>query len=77
METNVKNKLKSEKESNVNDYINESSKLIEKEKLLKKRHTGLRKETVDGFREHVNPGFSCLSKNSNKRWTICSSGMVG
>lgn len=42
---------------NVTEYINKVLSLIEKENLTEEEAAWVTKETVDGFRENVNPGF--------------------
>ncbi|MDQ0244156.1 putrescine aminotransferase [Bacillus fengqiuensis] len=54
MSINVK---KAEQVQNVNDYIKKVLSLIEKETVTEEEARWITKETVDGFREHVNPGF--------------------
>lgn len=52
--------------SNVNDYITKVLQLIEKEKVSEEEANWIQKETVDGFREHVNPGFLAYRKTVTK-----------
>ncbi|MBM6647512.1 putrescine aminotransferase [Bacillus sp. RIT 809] len=68
MGTNVENKLneKDVKGSNVNEYITKVLQLIEKEKVTEEEANWIQKETVDGFREHVNPGFLAYRKTVTK-----------
>lgn len=68
MGTNVENKLNEQdiKGSNVNEYITKVLQLIEKEKVSEEEANWIQKETVDGFREHVNPGFLAYRKTVTK-----------
>ena len=52
-------------DSNVTEYINEGSKLIEKEKVTEAEATGF-KRNCGWFREHVNPGFLSYRKTVTK-----------
>ncbi|MGG2066531.1 MULTISPECIES: putrescine aminotransferase [unclassified Bacillus (in: firmicutes)] len=68
MVTNVENKFNEQdvNNSNVNDYITKVLQLIEKEKVSEEEANWIQKETVDGFREHVNPGFLAYRKTVTK-----------
>jgi len=57
MSIDLKNELKSDQNQNVSEYINKVLSLIEKEEINEVEAAWITKETVDGFREHVNPGF--------------------
>ncbi|MGG0186342.1 putrescine aminotransferase [Bacillus rhizoplanae] len=68
MVTNVESKFNEQdvNNSNVNDYITKVLQLIEKEKVSEEEANWIQKETVDGFREHVNPGFLAYRKTVTK-----------
>ncbi|NHM33557.1 putrescine aminotransferase [Neobacillus terrae] len=55
-----------EQKHNVTDYINKVLNLIEKEQISEEEAAWITKETVDGFREHVNPGFLAYRKTVTK-----------
>ncbi|MGG1400034.1 putrescine aminotransferase [Bacillus salipaludis] len=57
MSIDFKSEVKSEKNQNVNEYINKVLNLIEKEDITQEDAAWITKETLDGFRENVNPGF--------------------
>ncbi|SMQ83727.1 diamine aminotransferase apoenzyme [Bacillus sp. OV166] len=57
MSIDLERELKSEQNKNVSEYINKVLCLIEKEEINEAEAAWITKETVDGFREHVNPGF--------------------
>ncbi|MFD0829759.1 putrescine aminotransferase [Neobacillus sp. M.A.Huq-85] len=57
MSIDFKSEVKSEKNQNVTEYINKVLNLIEKEDITKEDAAWITKETLDGFRENVNPGF--------------------
>lgn len=60
MSMSIDNLEKNEKDmklSNVNEYIKKVLSLIEKETVTEEEANWITKETVDGFREYVNPGF--------------------
>jgi putrescine aminotransferase len=57
MSIELKQKLKSKQNQTVSEYINKVLSLIEKEEINEVEAAWITKETVDGFREHVNPGF--------------------
>ncbi|KKB33451.1 putrescine aminotransferase [Bacillus thermotolerans] len=59
MSTELKNK---EQLSNVSEYIKQVLALIEKEEVTEQEAEWVTKETVDNFREHVNPGFLSYRK---------------
>ncbi|KKB42158.1 putrescine aminotransferase [Bacillus thermotolerans] len=59
MSTELKNK---ERLSNVSEYIKQVLALIEKEEVTEQEADWVTKETVDNFREHVNPGFLSYRK---------------
>lgn len=64
MGTNVQSKS-TEQDVNyngVNDYITKVLQLIEKDKVSEEEASWITKETVEGFREHVNPGFLAYRK---------------
>lgn len=50
----------------VNDYIKKVLSLIEKDEITKEDAEWITRETVDGFREHVNPGFLDYRKSVTK-----------
>ncbi len=54
--TIAKNEL-SEKHANVLAYTDKVLAMIEKEDVTKEEAAWITKETLDGFRDHVNPGF--------------------
>ncbi|MDQ6600070.1 putrescine aminotransferase [Bacillus salipaludis] len=57
MSIDFKSEVKSEKNQNVTEYINKVLNLIEKEDITQEDAAWITKETLDGFRENVNPGF--------------------
>ncbi len=57
MSIDYEREVNREKTQNVTEYINKVLSLIEKEEVTKEDAAWITKETVDGFREHVNPGF--------------------
>ncbi|OIK11882.1 putrescine aminotransferase [Bacillus sp. MUM 116] len=57
MSIDFKSEVKSEKNQNVTEYINKVLNLIEKEEITQDDAAWITKETLDGFRENVNPGF--------------------
>jgi len=57
MSIELKQELKSKQNQTVSEYINKVLSLIEKEEINEVEAAWITKETVDGFREHVNPGF--------------------
>ncbi|MBM7649449.1 putrescine aminotransferase [Bacillus ectoiniformans] len=62
MSINVPEVKTEEQVSSVNDYIKKVLALIEKEEVTEEEAKWVTKETVDGFREHVNPGFLAYRK---------------
>lgn len=62
----LNSELKNKQERNVTDYINKVLSLIEKEEINKDEAAWITQETVDGFREHVNPGFLAYRKTVTK-----------
>jgi putrescine aminotransferase len=62
----LNSELKNKQERNVTDYINKVLSLIEKEEINKDEAVWITQETVDGFREHVNPGFLAYRKTVTK-----------
>lgn len=57
MSVEFKNKQTLQKEDNVREYIKKVLELIEKDEVTDEEAEWITKETVDNFREHVNPGF--------------------
>jgi putrescine aminotransferase len=57
---------KNEQKNSVTEYINKVLSLIEKEEITAEDATWITKETVDGFREYVNPGFLAYRKTVTK-----------
>jgi putrescine aminotransferase len=66
MGINLKNELKNKQNQNVTGYINKVLSLIEKEDVTEEEAAWITKETVDGFRENVNPGFLDYRKTVTK-----------
>jgi putrescine aminotransferase len=66
MGIDIKQETKNEKQQNVSEYINKVLSLIEKEEITKEEAAWISKETVDGFRENVNPGFLSYRKSVTK-----------
>ncbi|KAB7704754.1 putrescine aminotransferase [Bacillus aerolatus] len=63
MSTDLKTEVKNnEQVSEINEYIKQVLALIEKEEVTEEEAQWVTKETVDGFREHVNPGFLSYRK---------------
>ncbi|WP_203364514.1 putrescine aminotransferase [Bacillus sp. REN10] len=60
MTTELKNNVNNEQQ--VSEYIEQVLSLIEKEEVTQEEAQWVTKETVDGFREHVNPGFLAYRK---------------
>ncbi|MCH1625774.1 putrescine aminotransferase [Fredinandcohnia quinoae] len=50
----------------VNEYIKKVLSMIEKDEITKEDAEWITRETVDGFREHVNPGFLDYRKSVTK-----------
>lgn len=57
MSIDMTSESKSEKLQNVSKYIEKVLSLVEKEQITEEDAAWITKETVDGFREYVNPGF--------------------
>jgi putrescine aminotransferase len=57
---------KNEQKKSVTEYINKVLGLIEKEEITEEDAAWITKETVDGFRENVNPGFLSYRKTVTK-----------
>ncbi|HEY9576459.1 MAG TPA: putrescine aminotransferase, partial [Pseudobacillus sp.] len=57
--TDVKN---NEQVTQVNEYIKQVLALIEKQEVTAEEAQWVTKETVDNFRDHVNPGFLSYRK---------------
>ncbi len=57
MNTVTKNQEVNKAYGEVNEYINKVLGLIEKSEVSAEEAQWITKETVEGFREHVNPGF--------------------
>ncbi|MED1205704.1 putrescine aminotransferase [Heyndrickxia acidicola] len=66
MSIDLNNELKTNQEKSVTDYINKVLSLIEKEEITEEEAAWITKETVDGFRENVNPGFLTYRKTVTK-----------
>ncbi|MEH7304646.1 putrescine aminotransferase [Neobacillus drentensis] len=66
MSIDLTQELKSKQNQNVSEYINRVLSLIEKEEINEEEAAWITKETVDGFREHVNPGFLAYRKTVTK-----------
>lgn len=62
MSIDIKQEFKNKQNPNVSEYINKVLSLIEKEEINEVEAAWITKETVDGFREHVNPGFLAYRK---------------
>ncbi|MEH7502879.1 putrescine aminotransferase [Neobacillus drentensis] len=62
MSIDIKQEFKSKQNQNVSEYINKVLSLIEKDEINEVEAAWITKETVDGFREHVNPGFLAYRK---------------
>lgn len=57
---------KTEQNQKVSEYINKVLSLVEKEQIDQEDAAWITKETVEGFREHVNPGFLAYRKTVTK-----------
>lgn len=57
MSTQIGNKKEDLKVDSINNYIKQVLSLIEKESVTEEEANWITKQTVDNFREHVNPGF--------------------
>ncbi|WP_257351762.1 putrescine aminotransferase [Pseudalkalibacillus decolorationis] len=66
MSTNLENKKEELQVEDVNHYIKKVLQLIEKDKVTEEEARWITKETVDNFREHVNPGFLEYRKTVTK-----------
>lgn len=56
--TNIEKTAKTDtSKENVRDYIKKVLSIIEKDKVTEEEAKWVTKETVEGFRQHVNPGF--------------------
>jgi putrescine aminotransferase len=66
MSTNLENKKIESNEENVNTYIKQVLNLIEKEHVTEDEAKWITRETVNNFREHVNPGFLEYRKTVTK-----------
>lgn len=62
MSIDIKQEFKNKQNPNVSEYINKVLSLIEKDEINEVEAAWITKETVDGFREHVNPGFLAYRK---------------
>lgn len=65
MSTNLETKQE-KKTEDVRSYIKQVLGMIEKEQVTEEEAQWVTKETVDGFREHVNPGFLDYRKTVTK-----------
>lgn len=66
MTIEITREVNSEKKHQVTEYINKVLSLIEKENITQEEAAWITKETVDGFRENVNPGFLSYRKTVTK-----------
>lgn len=66
MSIDLKREIETEQKQKVKSYINQVLSLIEKEQINQEEAAWITKETVDGFREHVNPGFLAYRKTVTK-----------
>lgn len=66
MSIDLTRETKNEQNQQVSEYINKVLSLIEKEEVNKEEADWITKETVNGFREHVNPGFLQYRKSVTK-----------
>jgi len=57
MSTNIERKQEELKEKNVHQYIKQVLEMIEKEEITEAEANWISKETIQHFRDHVNPGF--------------------
>ncbi|MGJ7911521.1 putrescine aminotransferase [Neobacillus sp. LXY-1] len=62
MSIDFTSETKTEQKKQVTEYINKVLGLIEKEEVTEEEAAWITKETVDGFRENVNPGFLAYRK---------------
>jgi putrescine aminotransferase len=66
MSIDLNNELKNKQDQTVTEYINKVLSLIEKEEITEDEAAWITKETVEGFREYVNPGFLSYRKTVTK-----------
>jgi putrescine aminotransferase len=66
MSIDLNQETKKEQNQQVTEYINKVLGLLEKEVITEEEAQWVTKETVDGFREHVNPGFLAYRKTVTK-----------
>jgi putrescine aminotransferase len=66
MSIDLKQELNNKQDQNVSEYINKVLSLIEKEEINQEEAAWITKETVEGFRENVNPGFLAYRKTVTK-----------
>nr|WP_263325145.1 putrescine aminotransferase [Neobacillus sp. Marseille-Q6967] len=66
MSIDLTRETKTGQNQQVTEYINKVLSLIEKEEINQEEAVWITKETVDGFREHVNPGFLAYRKTVTK-----------
>jgi putrescine aminotransferase len=66
MSIDLSQNKQNEQKKNVTEYINKVLNLIEKEEVTAEDAAWITKETVDGFREYVNPGFLAYRKTVTK-----------
>lgn len=66
MSIELTQETKNKERQNVSEYIEKVLSLIEKEQLTQEDATWITKETLDGFRENVNPGFLEYRKTVTK-----------
>lgn len=66
MSIDLNSELKQKESQQINEYINKVLSLIEKESVNEEEANWITKETVDGFRNHVNPGFLAYRKTVTK-----------
>jgi putrescine aminotransferase len=66
MSIDLTQEKKNDQKKKVSEYINKVLSLIEKEEVTAEDAAWITKETVDGFREHVNPGFLAYRKTVTK-----------
>ncbi len=66
MSISLNSEFKQKENQRINEYINKVLSLVEKEVVTEEEANWITKETVDGFREHVNPGFLTYRKTVTK-----------
>jgi putrescine aminotransferase len=66
MGIDLKGEVTQKRDQNVNEYINKVLSLIEKDSITEEDAKWITEETVEGFREHVNPGFLSYRKTVTK-----------